>query len=97
MQQLVCVFPLTTPTKQEPPAPEPPASAPSVAPGPASYPLEHVMTNTASPLGGFGWTCQESWSSVAETLVTVIVALDMLGPDSVFGDVFWKVPVKVAV
>jgi hypothetical protein len=55
------------------------------------------MTNTASPLGGFGWTCQESWSSVAETLVTVIVALDMLGPDSVFGDVFWKVPVKVAV
>src|ERR1700722_7242439 len=93
VQQLVCVLPLTVPVKHEPPTAVPPASDPMAS---ASVPLEPDIWKAAVPLGGFGATCQDSSISFADTSVTVMVAMELLGPEAVSGEVFWYVPAKVA-
>jgi hypothetical protein len=96
VQQFVCVLPLTSPVKHVPPTAVPPASSGLVAPASASVPVEPDITKKAVPLGGLGGTCQDSSTSVLETVLTVMVAAELLLPDSVLGEVFWNVPVKVA-
>jgi hypothetical protein len=86
-QQFVCVLPFTVPWKHEPPEATPPALA--GAPASASVPVVPVIWKYALPLGAFGGTCHTSSISEAETLVTVIVAADVVVPDSPFVDAFW--------
>jgi hypothetical protein len=95
VQQLVCVFPLTMPVKHEPPMPVPVVLAASATPS-GSAPIAPDISKTTSPLGALGGISQDSSTSVGDTAVTVIVPLDVLDPESVFGDVFRYVPVYVA-
>jgi hypothetical protein len=96
VQQFVCVLPLTVPVKHDPPTIVPASSDTTGAPASTSAPLDPDMAKMAVPLGGFGAICHESSISEAETVVTVIVALDVVLPVSLFGDVFWYVPENVA-
>lgn len=85
VQQFVCVLPFTRPVKHEPITAVPVAL---VDPGNKSDPVDPDIWKKAVPLGGFPDTCQESSTSVAESLATVMVAVEVLDPESVFGVVF---------
>jgi hypothetical protein len=81
-QQFFCELPLRIPVKQFPPTPTPFSAVP----------VFPVYMKVIDPLGGFGGTCQLSLSSPPDTSVTVIVALSVLEPLSLFGVEFCHVP-----